>query len=141
VAIVDESGVVADDLTGMKPSTNMDPADAMLDLAKRFRQQLHRLRPATVALMSTRKYKDWSWAQAAVRAHLEAIVMLVCADLDITYLLIRQEEAARTLEVLRFDFPKALTGTPGTAEWKAWNDRAVALAAALTAQEIEEQER
>ena len=138
VAVVDESGVVADELTAMKPSTNMDAADAMLDLANRFRQHLRRLRPTTVALMSTRKYKDWSWAQAASRAHLEAIVMLVCADLGVTYRLVRQEDAARELQIPRADFPRGLLGTPGTADWKAWNDRAVALAAALTARRMED---
>jgi len=135
--MVDENGVVADELSNLRLSTNMDPADAMLDLANRFRQHLRRLQPAAVALMNTTRYRGWSWSQAARRAHLEAIVMLVCADLGITYRLIRQEDAVRTLEIPRGDFSRALSGTPGTAGWTAWNDRAVALAAALTAREME----
>jgi hypothetical protein len=142
VAVVDEDGVVADEFTGMRLSPNMDPADALLDFANRFRQQLHRLRPTTIALTNTRRYRDWTWAQAAERARLEAIVMLVSAQLGIAYRLVRQEDATRILEVPpRSTFAARLAGTPGTAGWRAWNDRAVALAAAMTAQREEERDR
>ncbi len=142
MAAVDEDGVVADEFTGMRLSSNMDPADALLDFANRFRQQLHRLRPATVALMNTRRYRNWAWVQAAERARLEAIVMLVCAQLGIAYRLVRQEDATRVLEVPpRGNFATRLVGTPKTAGWRAWNDRAVALAAAMTVQREGERDR
>ena len=60
VAMVDENGIVADELSRLRLSTNMDPADAMFDLANRFRQHLRRLQPAAVALMNTTRYRGWS---------------------------------------------------------------------------------
>jgi hypothetical protein len=94
----------------------MDTSDGLLDLANRFRQQLRRLRPTAVGLMSTRRYRGWIWAHAAIRGRLEAVIMLVSADLGIVCRLIRQEDAARILGVPGGDFAKAMLGRQGTAE-------------------------
>src|SRR6266545_1491373 len=67
---------------------------------------------------------------------------LVCAQLGIASRLVRQEDATRVLEVPpRGNFATRLVGTPKTAGWRAWNDRAVALAAAMTVQREGERDR
>ena len=133
-AVTDDEVVLDDEFSVLRLSPNMDPADALLDFANRFRQHLRRLRPAAVAMMKTRRYSSWTWEQAAKRARVEAVITLASAEQEIAYHLVRQEDAARVLQAPRSDFGRALAGTPGTGGWTAWGDRAVALAAALTMQ-------
>ena len=69
-----------DPLIRIELAEGLEPADQLIDLGARVRQELSRLQPVAVGVVQTLKTNSWTYSKAWRRATVEAVVMLTVAD-------------------------------------------------------------
>jgi hypothetical protein len=72
--------LVDDPLARIELAEGLEPAEQLVDLGARFRQELNRLQPIAVGIIQTQKTNSWVYSKAWRRATVEAVVMLTVAD-------------------------------------------------------------
>jgi hypothetical protein len=75
--------LLGDELDRISPSAQDDHAAVLGNFRDRVSQELRRLQPRAVGVGFTRKYQNWSAAEAYARFTLDAAVMLAAVDLNI----------------------------------------------------------
>lgn len=72
--------LVDDPLVRIELAEGLEPAEQLVDLGARVRQELNRLQPVAVGIVQTLKTNAWVYSKAWRRATVEAVVMLTVAD-------------------------------------------------------------
>jgi hypothetical protein len=118
--------LVDDSADRIRPNAQLNDALRLEDFRARVGQELRRLQPAKVGVARTRKYGNWTMANASKRFGLEAAAMIAAAQEDFECQLVTQEEAAKTVEVPIPRLGRVLPGRLGIEPTPYWEDRAVA---------------
>lgn len=124
------------DLRRTEPSQYMGSAEALYDFCQRFQQLLRECRPSLVAFLHTRNYQPKSYAEAFKRASIESAVMIAARAVNVSYTLVRQEDAATELGLSGRWKAQELTEAAMKllpAQPPYWRDRSLAYAAAVAA--------
>ncbi|HXF31589.1 MAG TPA: hypothetical protein VN522_08705 [Solirubrobacterales bacterium] len=118
--------LVDDGADRIRPNAQLDHAARFEDFRARLGQELRRLQPRVVGIARTRKYGNWTMANASTRFGLEAVAMIAAEQEGLECRLITQEEAAKSVEVPIPRLSEALPKRLGMEQTPHWNDRAVA---------------
>lgn len=139
LALVVSGGALvdADDARSLSPSTDAGIGAGEADYLARARQLLRTCRPVSVAVLNTRSYGGWKYADAFARVSLETCWRIAAAQEGVGAVLITQERAAQFLGVNQRGWTSAslkgavadrVTGRP-----LYWGDRSLAYVAAVVA--------
>lgn len=118
--------LIEDAADRIKPNAQLDDAPRFEDFRARVGQELRRLQPAIVGIARTRKYSNWTMANASTRFGLEAAAMIAAEQEGLPCRLVTQEEAAKTVKAPIPRLTQALPGRLGIQPTPYWGDRAVA---------------
>lgn len=118
--------LVEDGADRVAPNMQLADAARLEDFRARLAQEFRRLQPAMVGVARTRKYQNWSMADATMRFGLEAVVLLAAVQEGFEARIITQEEAARTVGVPVTKIAEQLPHSLEIERTSRWKDRAVA---------------
>ena len=135
LALVDSSGryypAEADRIT---PTVSLAAAGRLREFCDRVEQEINRLKVVTLAVAHPKKYGNWTYHDAFVRVSLEAAIMLASEHARIRYVSVRHDgQAARCAGVALNEISAGLLSRATRPTPSYWNDRSVALFAALAA--------
>ena len=139
LALIDQDGSLldVDDVRRLVPSSNLDIGLTERDYLARARQIVRGWRPDTVAVLNTRSYANWKYADAFARITVETCWRLAAAEEDCALVLIKQEHAAKVLGVNRKGWKStdlvAAVADRVDARPLYWDKRSLAYVAALVA--------
>ena len=128
LGVVREDGevLVDDPADRIRPNAQLDEASLYENFRARVGQELRRLQPAVVGVARTRKYSQWTMADATKRFGLEASAMIAAAQEGIECRLVTQEEAVKTVKAPIPRLTDVLPERLGIEPTPYWKDRAVA---------------
>jgi hypothetical protein len=129
------------DLRRIEPSQYMGSAEALYDFCQRFQQLLRECQPSLVAFLHTRNYQPNSYADAFKRASIESAVMIATRAVNVSYTLVRQEDAGTELGLPgRFKASQLTDAAMKLVSTQPlyWRERSLAYAAAATATALDE---
>jgi hypothetical protein len=124
--------ILADDpLEKIEPTAQLPVGMRLRDFRDRFGQELRRLQPASVGVIRTTKFSQWTFADAWGRFSLEAIVLLAASDEKVPSQHVVAEDAARTVPCRPKDIAARSAQAWGVPKMRYWKQRAPAFAAGL----------
>lgn len=129
--------LVGDGADLVVPNGQLADGARLEDFRARIAQELRRLRPKVVGVARTRKYNNWTMANATTRFGLEAVVLLAAVQEGFDGRIVTQEEAAREVGVPVTKVAEQLPSRLGIEPTSHWNERSVAFLIAGHLAEVE----
>jgi len=131
-AVQSPDAVLADDQADrILPNEDLDYPARLEDFRARLAQEFRRLQPATIGIARTRKYAQWSMAEATKHFGLEAAAMIAAVQEGFDCHLITQESAAKSVGVDPKDVVGQLPDRLGIERTHHWERRSVAFMVAV----------
>ena len=94
-----ETALIDDPLERIGLAKHLEGSAQLADFSSRVAQELRRLQPIRVGVVRTRKYQGWVYRDAFSRIAPEVAIMLTCEGLGVPYEQVRQEDAAKALQL------------------------------------------